>query len=132
VVLLVPSVLWLVFIERSSFYTHWVWFTGFDFVLGVLFVPAILYVASPLPATTQLDRAAVWLGERSYGLYLWHFPIILSVYGRGPLIAPPNVDPAFWKLLLILALSLAAAHLSWTLLEEPAQRAGRRWVKRKE
>ncbi len=129
-VLLMPSVLWLAYIERASFYTHWVWFTGFDFVLGMLFVPAILFVATPLPASKRLDRAGVWLGERSYGLYLWHFPIILSVYGRGPLLAPPIVDPVLWKVALILLLSLTAAHLSWTLLEKPAQKAGRRWAKR--
>lgn len=130
VLLLLPSVLWLVFIERASYYTHWVWFTGFDFVLGVLFAPAILFVASPLPASTWPDRVGVWVGERSYGLYLWHFPIILTVYGRGPFLGAPNVDGWVWKMTLILALSLAAAHLSWTLLESPAQRVGRRWAKR--
>lgn len=129
VFLLMPSVLWLVFIERASFYTHWVWFTGFDFVLGVLFVPAVLFVASPLPVSKRFDRGAVWLGERSYGLYLWHFPIILSVYGRGPLLAPPNVDHFWWKMSLIVLLSLSAAHLSWTLLEKRAQTAGRRWAR---
>lgn len=127
--LLIPSILWLVFVERASFYTHWVWFTGFDFVLCVLFVPAILFVASPLAASTRPDRAAVWLGERSYGLYLWHFPIILSVYGRGPLLSPPDVGNWLWKMALILSLSLTAAHFSWKLLEEPAQRAGRRWAR---
>lgn len=132
IILLTPSVLWLVFVERASFYTHWVWFTGFDFVLGLLFAPAILFVASPLAASTMVDRIAVWVGERSYGLYLWHFPIILTVYGRGPFLLPPNVDNWPWKMALILGLSLTAAHLSWKFLEEPAQRAGRRWAKRPE
>lgn len=131
VVLLLPSVLFLVFIERASFYTHWVWFTGFDFTLGVLFLPVLLFAASPTSSRGLIDRASAWLGERSYGLYLWHFPIILSVYGRGPLTAPPSVQPYVAKMALVLVLSLGAAALSWKAIEEPAQNVGRRLSNRR-
>ena len=131
VTLLLPSVLWLVFIERSSLYSHWVWFTGFDFILGLLFVPVILFAARPVAASDhRVDKPFVWLGVRSFGLYLWHFPIILSVYGRGPLTAPPDVNPWAAKMLLILVLSLGAAALSWSSVEKPAQAIARRLTSR--
>lgn len=126
VVLLLPSVWFLVFIERSSFFTHWVWFTGFDFVLGLLLVPAMLFAAHPVNTVGPLDSFAVWLGERSYGLYLWHFPIVLAVYGRGPFVGPPDVDPWLPKVLLVLALSFGAAAISWVTVERPCQGIGRR------
>ncbi len=129
--LLVPSLLALVFIERATNYTHWVWFTGFEFLLGLLFVPALLACSSSVTQpVTAVDRPFVWLGVRSYGLYLWHFPIILAVYGRGPLIAPPDVSPAAVKIGIVLLLSLSAAALSWALVERPAQAIGRGWALR--
>ena len=127
--LLVPSVLALVWVERASFYNHWVWFTGWHFLIGILFLPALLIAARPISKNSNtgiLDRWLRWVGERSYGLYLWHFPIILSVYGRGPFVAAANVNPWIPKMLLILGLSLAAAALSWKLVEEPAQKFARK------
>jgi peptidoglycan/LPS O-acetylase OafA/YrhL len=127
--LLIPSVLALVWVERASFYNHWVWFTGWHFLIGVLFLPALIVAARPISTDTEtgiFDRGLRWVGERSYGLYLWHFPIILSVYGRGPFEAAANVNPWMPKMLLILGLSLAAAALSWKLVEEPAQSFARR------
>lgn len=126
VLLLLPSVAFLVFIERASFNTHWVWFTTYDFTLGILFVPALLYSAHPVKRVTFIDSASVWLGERSYALYLWHFPIILSVYGRGPFLNAPDVDPYWPKMALILVASFVAAELSWIMVERPAQALGRR------
>lgn len=130
-VLLLPSVLFLVFIERSSFYTHWVWFTMFDLALGVLLAPALLFAAHPVETVGPIDSAAVWIGERSYGLYLWHFPIILTVYGRGPFLFPPDVDPWLAKVVLVLGLSLVAAAVSWVAIERPAQVLGRRLSQRR-
>jgi peptidoglycan/LPS O-acetylase OafA/YrhL len=124
--LLVPSVLWLVFVERSSQYTHWVWFSGFETVLGLMLVPAILASGEATKDLGVLDRGAVWLGQRSYGLYLWHFPIILSVYGRGPFLREPNMSTWGLRLALIAGLSVVAAHVSWVAIERPMQDLGRR------
>lgn len=62
-----------------------------------------------------------WLGVRSYGLYLWHFPVILYFATREQL--PERLLPA---LALCLPISLALAALSWHAVERPAQAWARR------
>jgi peptidoglycan/LPS O-acetylase OafA/YrhL len=56
-------------------------------------------------------RPAVWIGERSYGLYLWHLPIYLIIadlgWSRG------RID------LTRVALSFVAAALSYRFIEQP-------------
>ena len=124
--LLTPSVLLLVFVERASNYSHWLFFGMFDFSLSLLMIPALLFASREIDQVVRLDAAAVWVGERSYGLYLWHFPIILSVYGRGSQMAPPDIYPWVPKIVLILLLTFAAAAISWVAIEKPAQDLGRR------
>ena len=76
-------------------------------------------------------RGAVWLGQRSYGLYLWHFPIILSVYGRTADFLPPETSYIGARIALILVCALGFAWTSWSLLERPAQDVGRRFSRRR-
>ena len=55
-----------------------------------------------------------WIGERSYGLYLWHWPIYL--------VTRPSLDipvTGASNLLLRLALTCAVAELSYRLVEHP-------------
>jgi peptidoglycan/LPS O-acetylase OafA/YrhL len=61
---------------------------------------------------------AVWLGRRSYGFYLWHYPIIiLLARSFGPL----N------KVLIGLPLTLVATVASWQLVELPFLRLKERF-----
>lgn len=48
----------------------------------------------------------VWLGQISYGLYLWHYVVIRSELPTGP----------------ALVFTVAAVAASWYLVEEPARR----------
>jgi peptidoglycan/LPS O-acetylase OafA/YrhL len=68
-----------------------------------------------------------WLGERSYGIYLWHMPVVAFT---------PHRDPAaggswLWPALLQLALTLLLASLSWSLIEDPVRRHGLRAIVRR-
>ena len=82
--LLVPSLILLREVQRASVYTHWIWFSAFDLLVCVLAVPAVLYGARPVRGELGGPmRVSVWLGERSYGLYLWHFPVILQYLRNG-------------------------------------------------
>ena len=63
-----------------------------------------------------------WLGVRSYGIYLWHYPIIV-------LAAPPALVGGWlgWpRAVACAAASVAIAAVSWKFVEEPARRGLRR------
>lgn len=60
----------------------------------------------------------------SYGLYLWHVPVILVLDERGAL--PTALLP---RLGVVLAITLAIATVSWRLIEQPALRGLRRRAK---
>jgi peptidoglycan/LPS O-acetylase OafA/YrhL len=59
-------------------------------------------------------RPLVAVGVVSYGVYLWHLPLILVVRKVGLL--PADIVPRF---AVVLTLTLAVATLSWKLLESP-------------
>lgn len=59
-----------------------------------------------------------WFGQRSYGLYLWHWPILVWLGVRDPDGAP------HLRRVVAVMLSLAAAEISYRLVEMPV-RTGR-------
>lgn len=132
ILLMVPSLLWLQLVYRGSQFTHPFLFATFDVGLGALLLPALLYAARPSSSDegTATVRAGVWLGERSYGLYLWHFPVILVVYERGTAMLPPDTSNIVFRLVLIWGLAMGLAVLSYKLVEVPARDYGRRLSRR--
>ena len=68
----------------------------------------------------------VWVGKRSYSLYLWHWPIF--VYTRPQIDTPLSLYPT---LVLRLVLTVVAAELSYRFVEVPIRNgAFRRWRQR--
>ena len=53
-----------------------------------------------------------WFGKRSYALYLWHYPLMVLAWKDNQLLPMP----------VCIALALAAAELSWWVVERPFQR----------
>jgi peptidoglycan/LPS O-acetylase OafA/YrhL len=96
-----------------------VWTTFGNLPAGVGFALVIAAAASGTgPALGWLSaRPLVSLGLISYGIYLWHLPLLLTMRELGLL-------PAMFalRLALVLALTVGAAALSWTLLERPVMR----------
>jgi peptidoglycan/LPS O-acetylase OafA/YrhL len=71
-----------------------------------------------------------WVGLRSYGIYLWHWPVLVLVIA-----AAPRWQDAPWAGWLIgvatVAITTSAAALSYRLVERPILRTGfRDWVSR--
>ncbi|MHB1874352.1 MAG: acyltransferase family protein [Streptosporangiaceae bacterium] len=57
-------------------------------------------------------RPLRWIGARSYGIYLWHYPVIV-------LTTPPNATEDLGRAALQIAAAIALAALSWKFIEEP-------------
>jgi peptidoglycan/LPS O-acetylase OafA/YrhL len=86
--------------------------------LAAAFCFAVLIAAVAHPATGLGEALGVaplrWLGERSYGIYLWHLPIILLLR--------PGVDISWTGpgvVVLQAAIVVTAAALSFRFVEQP-------------
>jgi hypothetical protein len=97
--------------------------------LVLLSVATVAVVAATAyPATTVgalLGWAPLrWIGVRSYGIYLWHYPVIVMTTPAG---AKPSLPIAG----LQIAASILLAALSWQLIEEPIRHGaiGRAWAR---
>jgi len=93
-------------------------------VATVMVVAALAHPASLLgPALGW--KPLRWIGVRSYGIYLWHWPIIV--------LTTPNVQMGVNLPVAILQVgaTVAVAALSWRFVEEPIRRGalGRLWAK---
>jgi peptidoglycan/LPS O-acetylase OafA/YrhL len=99
-------------------------YKGGDLAAAFCFVVLIGAVAHPRTGIGQALGVAPlrWIGERSYGIYLWHWPIILLVAGV-------NARPSPGVVVGEAAIVLAAAALSYRFVEEPIRRGRlQRWL----
>ncbi len=93
-------------------------------VATVLTVTALVHPASWLGVA--LGWAPLrWLGVRSYGIYLWHYPIIVLTAPSMQQKASPGLEA------IQVVATIAVAALSWQLFEEPIRRGamGRIWAR---
>lgn len=81
-------------------------------LIGCLFDSGNRVVTHPVP---------VWLGEVSYGIYLWHLPVILSLLHFVPRLA----DSMVWLTAAVLPFTLLLAWASLAWVERPAMKLGR-------
>ena len=83
-------------------------------IATVLAVAAMAHPASKLGPIVGC-RPMRWIGERSYGIYLWHFPIIVLTSPEGSLQQGVDIPRA----ILQTAATFAVAALSWKYIENP-------------
>jgi peptidoglycan/LPS O-acetylase OafA/YrhL len=111
-------------IWRTSEYSPFLYHGG----IVLLTIGTVATVAALAHPATLLGVAVGWaplrwIGVRSYGIYLWHWPIIV--------LTAPSLDqrPTFTLQVLQVAATIAVAALSWRFFEEPIRRGalGRLW-----
>jgi peptidoglycan/LPS O-acetylase OafA/YrhL len=78
----------------------------------VLVVAALAHPASRLGPIVGCQPLR-WIGERSYGVYLWHFPIIILTTPEGA------KGPGIARSLAQIAAIIGVAALSWKFMEDP-------------
>ena len=97
----------------------WLYRGGF---LAISVVAAVVVLGTTAPRGSGLgwlgQAPLVWIGRRSYGIYLWHWPVILfmdpatgGTLGRWPLV------------MLQVVVTMAAAEASYRLVETPVRRS---------
>lgn len=106
--------------------------------LAVYGISGVIAVGLALPALLAGGRRGwiprlltwptlVWLGSVSYGIYLYHVPILVALNG-GTHFTGDRARQFAWVLPATLALAVVAAALSFYLVERPAMRLLRRTV----
>jgi len=106
--LVIAALIW-----RTTEYSAFLYRGG----LVVLSLATALVVAAVASPATWVGRAlgvapVRWIGVRSYGIYLWHFPIIV-------LTTPADGQDSLGRATLQVAASIGVAALSWRFVEEP-------------
>jgi peptidoglycan/LPS O-acetylase OafA/YrhL len=96
-------------------------------VFGASILSAIAIVAAVWPGSAfgpAIDaRPLRWIGDRSYGIYLWHWPLLVILVAAF-MGTSPHAGVPLWIGGLTLALTLVAAELSYRLVETPVRRYG--------
>lgn len=85
----------------------------------ILSIATALLIASLAHPSTWLGKALgckplKWLGARSYGIYLWHFPIIALT---NPLVNTNGIN--IWRAIMQITASILLAAISWKYVEGP-------------
>lgn len=89
---------------------------------ALLTAVAIVCLAHPSGRAARWADAplARWVGERSYGLYLWHWPVLMLLGAALPQI--DRVGEQSWLLgLAALAISVVLAAISYRFVEQPVR-----------
>jgi peptidoglycan/LPS O-acetylase OafA/YrhL len=109
-------VVFAVLVWRTSQYSAFLYHGG----LVLLSLATALMVAAAASPAGRFGRMLGWrplrwVGVRSYGIYLWHFPIIV-------LTTPADGLDTLPRAVLQVAACVAIAALSWRYIEEPIRR----------
>ncbi|MBC2251903.1 acetyltransferase [Listeria welshimeri] len=87
-------------------------------IMGVVMIATIAHPASYLSKIFSF-KPLRWIGTRSYGIYLWHYPIIT--------LTTPVLEigqPSIWRSILQVAATFTIAELSFRYIETPIRKNG--------
>ena len=110
---LVGLIVILLLVWRTSSLSSFLYPTGM-ILLSLASAAVIAAVVNPSSTLGEVlgCRPLRWIGVRSYGIYLWHWPIIV-LWGA------PHTGVNWPQAILQVAASFVVAALSWRFVEEP-------------
>jgi len=110
----------VLFVRESNIY----WHNG-GFILTDLLCLSIVAIAAKNPNQSLLSSNVLrWIGRRSYGIYLYHFPIFLAL---GILIREHSSINYLLITALRFALTIFVAEVSYRFIERPVLRYKKRY-----
>ncbi|MDR6880293.1 acyltransferase family protein [Bacillus sp. 3255] len=106
---LIYMFIWVEEYDRSLYY-------GGMLLISIISAFVIMAAARPTGVVSKIlrFRPLLWIGRRSYSIYLWHFPVILLT---NPV--DPNTPSNYTLQFLQLTLSILLAAMSYSLIETP-------------
>ncbi|KZS44360.1 acyltransferase [Paenibacillus glucanolyticus] len=103
-------------------------YRGGMFLFSMAAAVLVAVLAHPAASISRLLswKPLLWVGVRSYGIYLWHYPVMIltsPASGSGDLSLP--------QVVLQITASVILAALSWKYVEEPIRHGGLKklWLK---
>ena len=113
--LVLSTISWHIFWPRATYWNFPAMVIGFRVLLGLTFL-CWLWAAITLPAVPRLLallRPVNYIGKISYGIYLWHMLVIVSLVRAGLGSQPSKA--ALWAAALTLVISM----FTWHYFEHP-------------
>lgn len=111
-----------IMIHKSSEYTGFLYLGGMVLasLLTAILIAVLVHPSSMLSSCLGM-KPLRWIGVRSYGIYLWHYPIILLT---NPLVN--TEEPSVWHIMFQVSLTFVIAGLSYTYIENPIRKG---WIR---
>ena len=92
--------------------------TTIELATAVL-IAAVVHPVQGLVAKGLSLAPLRWIGQRSYGIYLWHWPIVVAVAA-----APGEQPETPWRAAGIVVATVVLAGISYQWVEQPIRRRG--------
>lgn len=107
------------YLEKGREYNPWL-FRGGMFLTGVLTLVLIAAASHQGAATGRLlgNRLFVWVGTRSYGLYLYHWPVYQIIRKQA------NIELTVAELVLAMLITVPITEASYRFIESPIRKNG--------
>jgi peptidoglycan/LPS O-acetylase OafA/YrhL len=109
------------FVDSAASYTY----RGGIFLASVLSAGAVAALPGDMTIFNRLCRISplAWIGERSYGIYLWHWPALLIV-GTALSATPDSGRPEWETAVIVTCVTFVLSAASFRWIEAPIRRVG--------